>query len=140
AKGNDGVAALIQQTPGALGYMEYGYAKLSGLPMVAYQNKVGKFVKPSAASGAAALAGAKLPANFRLFVPDPAGQEAYPIVTMTWVLVRKQYEDDKVARGLKAALKWCLTDGQKISDQLGYVPLPPSVVEKSIGAVESIQP
>ena len=139
-KGNDGVAALIQQTPGAIGYIEYGYAELSGLPMAAYENKAGKFIKPGAASGAAALSGAKLPAHLRLFIPDPPGADAYPIVTMTWVLVRKEYDDEKVARTLKAVFKWCLTDGQKISDELGYVPLPESVVRKALAAVDSIKP
>jgi phosphate transport system substrate-binding protein len=139
-KGNDGVAALIQQTPGAIGYIEYGYAKLSGLPMAAYQNKAGRFVKPSAASGAAALGGAELPGHMRLFIPDPPGKDAYPIVTMTWVLVRQRYDDEKEARQLKAALRWCLTDGQGISDQLGYVPLPANVSRAALAAVDSIQP
>jgi phosphate transport system substrate-binding protein len=139
-KGNDGVTALIQQTPGAIGYIEYGYAKLSGLPMAAYENKAGKFVKPGAASGAAALAGAKLPGHMRLFIPDPPRADAYPIVTMTWVLVRQEYDDEKVARTLKATFKWCLTEGQAISDQLGYVPLPESVVRKALAAVDSIKP
>src|SRR5262249_13267191 len=78
-KGNDGVAALIQQTPGAIGYVETGYAELGHLPMVHYENKAGAFLSPTVRNGQAALAGKKLPENLRLFIPDPENQDAYPI-------------------------------------------------------------
>jgi phosphate transport system substrate-binding protein len=140
AKGNNGVAALIEQTPGALGYVEFGYSELTGLPMAAVQNKKGRFITPSMETGQAALAGAMMPANFRLFIPDPEGEEAYPIVTYTWLLVLKRYHDPKVGATIKKALRYALTDGQKISPDLGYIPLPENIVRPVLEAVEQIYP
>jgi phosphate transport system substrate-binding protein len=138
-KGNAGVAALIEQTPGALGYVEYGFAILSKLPMASYENHAGKFVAPSYKSGQAALAEGKMPANFRLFITDPVGKGAYPIVTYTWILVPKKYTDPKVARTVRRVLRYCLTEGQKISDELGYTPLPENVTRPILEAVDRIE-
>jgi phosphate transport system substrate-binding protein len=140
AKGNDGVAALIDQTPGALGYVEFGYAELAGLSMAAVENKRGRFVQPSLASGQAALAGAKLPANFRLFIPDPDGETAYPIVTYTWILALKRYQSARTAHWLRKALEYGLTDGQAFSQDLGYIPLPQAVTAPVLEAVRKIEP
>lgn len=96
ARGNAGVAALIQQTPGAIGYLEYGYAELSHLPTAALENKAGKFVTPGVDSGKAALAGAKFPdkgPRLRIWLPDPEGEAAYPIVTYTWLLCYPHYQN-----------------------------------------------
>ena len=98
AKGNNGVAALIEQTPGALGYVEFGYAELTHLPMAALQEQERQVCHPHRMeTGQAALAGGKLPANFRLFIPDPDGEDAYPIVTYTWLLVLKSYDNPRGA-------------------------------------------
>jgi phosphate transport system substrate-binding protein len=140
AKGNNGVAALIEQTPGALGYVEFGYAELARLGMAEVENRRGKFVLPSVASGQAALAGAKLPANFRLFIPDPDGEKAYPIVTYTWILVLKRYDSAHKAHWIRQALLYGLTDGQKFSKDLGYIPLPDVVAGPVIEAVKKIEP
>jgi phosphate transport system substrate-binding protein len=146
-KGNPGVAAIVSQTPGALGYVEYGYALLSNLPMASVENKAGAFVAPSLKSNQAALAEGKMPDNFRLFIADPAGAGAYPIVTYTWILVPKRYSypgdperEKKVARTVRKVLRYCLTDGQKFSDDLGYTPLPANVVGPILEAVEKIEP
>ena len=146
-KGNPGVAAIISQTPGALGYVEYGYALLSDLPMVSVENKAGAFVAPTLKSNQAALKEGKMPANFRLFIADPAGAAAYPIVTYTWIIVPKRYSypgdperEKKVARTVRKVLRYCLTDGQKFSDDLGYTPLPANVVGPILEAVERIEP
>jgi phosphate transport system substrate-binding protein len=80
---NDGVTATIKQTPGAIGYIEYGYAINAKMPMAALQNKDGKFVMPDLKSGQASLAQAEIPADMRVWVSDPAGVDAYPIVTYT---------------------------------------------------------
>jgi len=138
-KGNAGVAALIKLTPGTIGYVEYGYAKSNGLPMATLQNKAGKFVAPTPDSGAAALASVELPANLRVFITDPAGDGSYPIVTYTWWLVHAKYDKDGEAATIKALATWCLTDGQKLSDSLGYLPLPPAVVTKVQAAAATIQ-
>jgi phosphate transport system substrate-binding protein len=140
ARGNSGVTALIQQTPGAIGYLEYGYAELAKLPMAILENQRGNYVAPGPESGKAALAGAKIPANLRVFIPDPDGKHAYPIVTYTWMLCRKQYADAQTAATLKAMLRYGLGDGQKIAAELGYIPLPTNVVERVLAAVETIEP
>src|SRR5262245_12608232 len=93
AKGNEGVTSTIQQTPGSIGYVEFSYAKLSKLPMAALENKSGAFVEASTASGQAALAAGQLPENLRLFLPDPEGKEAYPVVTYTWLLAYRKYDN-----------------------------------------------
>jgi phosphate transport system substrate-binding protein len=138
-KGNDGVAALIKQTPGTIGYVEYGYAQQTQLPMAVLQNQAGKFVAPSADSGSAALAQVPLPDNLRAFITDPAGDTSYPIVTYTWWLVHSQYTKPGVADTIKALAMWSLTDGQKLSPDLGYLPLPASVVTKVQAAVANIK-
>jgi phosphate transport system substrate-binding protein len=142
AKGNSGVAALIGQTPGAIGYLEYGYGKLSGLPMAVLENKAGAFVTATPESGAAALkGGGHLPPNFRLFISDPAGKDAYPIVTYTWMLCYRTYRDKKTADTLKEVLRFALSpEGQKIAEDIHYIPLPEEVVKQVLAAVEEIKP
>ncbi|WP_417745186.1 phosphate ABC transporter substrate-binding protein PstS [Rosistilla oblonga] len=136
---NDGVTATITQTPGAIGYIEYGYAKLTKLAMASLENKAGNFVMPSLESGQAALSNVEMPADLRAWLPDPPGEQAFPIVSYTWLLCYKKYEDPKQAEALKAVVKYCLTDGQKISDEMGYVPLPEDVVAKVTAALDAIQ-
>ena len=87
---NDGVTATIKQTPGAIGYIEYGYAKLTKTPIALLQNKAGNYVAAGAKSGAATLAGAKLGPDLRGWIEDPEGADAYPIATFTWLLFYKQ--------------------------------------------------
>jgi phosphate transport system substrate-binding protein len=138
-KGNDGVAALIKQTAGTIGYVEYGYAMKVNLPMATLQNQAGKFVAPTPDSGSAALAQVDLPANLRAFVTDPTGDASYPMVTFTWWLCHTTYTKPGVADAIKALAAWCLTDGQKLAPDLGYLPLPASVVTKVQTAVGTIK-
>jgi phosphate transport system substrate-binding protein len=140
ARGNPGVAALIEQTPGAIGYLEYGYAELAGLSMALLENKAGTYVKATPESSQAALQGANLRDDFRIWVPDPPGQEAYPIVTYTWVLCYDQYDDARKAEALKKVLAYCLTEGQRYSKELGYIPLPSDVAAQVLKAVDRIKP
>lgn len=137
-KGNEGVTALIKQTPGAIGYIEFGYATLSKLPMASLENKSGTMVAPSFESAQRTLSSAEMPADLRAWFPDPEGKDAYPIVTYTWLLCYKKYKDPKVAEALKKAIEYCLTDGQKVSQELGYIPLPADVVEKVREAMKQI--
>lgn len=136
---NDGVAALVQRTAGAIGYIEYAFAVSGKLPMVELENKAGKYIAPTLKASAAALGAVELPADLRAWVMDPAGDDAYPIVTYTWILAKKKYEDKAKADALKKLLKWCLTDGQKLSEGLNYVALPENVVSKVTAAVDSIE-
>ena len=138
-KGNDGVAALIKQTPGTIGYIEYGYAQQIKLPMATLENQAGKFVAPTPESGAAALGSATMPENLRAFVTDPPGDGSYPIVTFTWWLVHSEYSKPGVADAIKALAAWSLTDGQKFSPDLGYLPLPANVLAKVQTAVGQVK-
>ena len=123
-----------------MGYVEYHFAKRLGLPMAHIQNKTGRYIEPSESSGLAALAdNAKtMPTNLRLFMPDPAGENAYPIVTLTWLLLYEHYRDPQKAAALKRFVAWGLTAGQTYSSELGYIPLPDGVTAPSLSALERI--
>jgi phosphate transport system substrate-binding protein len=136
---NDGVTATIKQTPGAIGYIEYAYALGAKVAMADLQNKVGKFVQPNAESGVAALAGAQLPENLIAWVLDPEGDKSYPIATFTWMLFYQQNSDPKKAQILREMVEYGLTEGQKQSAKMGYIPLPENVVLAVRAAVNKIQ-
>ena len=135
---NDGVTATIKQTPGAIGYIEYGYAKLTKANVALLQNKTGNFIEPGENSGKAALANAQLGPDLRGWLEDPAGDEAYPIATFTWMLFYKD-QDDRKAEVLGKMVEYAVTTGQKISDSMGYIPLPETVVDKVKAASANIQ-
>ena len=144
---NDGVTATIKQTPGAIGYIEYGYAIATKQPMAILQNKAGKFVAPGDESGKAALASAEFPTNtlpgsdtpdLRVWVSDPAGAQAYPIATFTWMLFYKDQDDGK-AKALRDLVEYGLTKGQAMAPKMGYIPLPGNVVERVRKAAALIQ-
>ena len=137
-KGNPGVTALIKQTPGAIGYVEFGYAEQTKMPMAELENQAGKYLKANLETETAALAGVELPANLRAWITDPAGANAYPIVTYTWLLCYKKYDDPKIAQTLKDVIHYGLTDGQKFSVDLGYIPLPSKVIDAVSKAAQSI--
>jgi phosphate transport system substrate-binding protein len=139
SKGNEGVTASIQTTPGAIGYVEYGYAKGTKLPAALLENHDGKFVEATPESGQAALASTKLPENLIAWNPDPAGKGAYPIVTFTWLIAYKEYDDAKKADALKDVIHYGVTKGQDQAEPLGYIPLPKAVVEKVEEAAKKIQ-
>jgi phosphate transport system substrate-binding protein len=136
---NDGVTATIKQTPGAIGYIEYGYAKLAKVNVAALENRAGKFVMPTEQSETEALARATMPPDLRVWLPDPEGEGSYPIVTYTWMLFRKKNDDAKKAEAMRKMVEYCLTEGQKISRQMGYIPLPQNVVEVVLKASQNIQ-
>lgn len=139
AKGNEGITAQIQQTPGTIGYLEYGYAVQNNIAVATLENKSGSYVAPSPQSAATTLASVKLPNNLVAFITDPDGKNSYPIVTYTWILASKNYKDANKAKALKDMLNWSLTQGQQYSTQLGYIPLPSSVVSKVKSAVNTIK-
>jgi phosphate transport system substrate-binding protein len=139
AKGNEGVTAQILQTEGSIGYIEYGYAKQQNISMASLENKAGQFVAPSPESASKSLAAVTLPENLREFIADPEGEESYPIVSYTWILAYKNYEDPEKMKAFKDVINWAISDGQKFSEELGYVPLPETVVDKVETALNSIQ-
>jgi phosphate transport system substrate-binding protein len=139
-KGNDGVTALIKQNKGAIGYVEYGYAKNNKLTFAALQNKAGEFVTATTASGAATLATTQFPPNLlRAWPSDPDGKDCYPIATFTWLLLYQKYDNAQTAETVKKFVNWGLTDGQKFSEDLGYIPLPKEVVDKTLEALKTVQ-
>jgi phosphate transport system substrate-binding protein len=139
SKGNEGVTASLKTTPNSIAYIEYGYAKSQSLPMAILENKAGQYVEATAASGQAALASAQLPDDLIVWASDPEAQDAYPIVTYTWLLCYKQYQDKRKLEVLQDLLKYCLTEGQKDSDALGYLPLPAPVAEKVNATVQTLK-
>ncbi len=141
ARGNEGVAGRIKRSWGSLGYVEYGFAKRLGLPMVHLQNKAGTFVEPNLNSGQAALAAnvGQIPSNLRVFLPDPEGQDSYPIVTFTWLLLHDQYPDPSKGAALKGFVNWALTDGQRYSGEEGYILLPDGVATLARAAVDHVR-
>ncbi|EST14075.1 phosphate ABC transporter, phosphate-binding protein PstS [Pseudomonas putida S610] len=127
---NDGVTATVRQTPGAIGYIEYGFAKLAKVDFAQLQNKAGQYVVPNAESGAEALAAVNMPENLVAWLPDPDGAKSYPITSYTWMIFRKDNGNPAKAKAMRDMVEYSLTEGQKIADSMGYIPLPPSVVEQ----------
>lgn len=138
---NAGVARQIQAVKGAIGYIEYGYAKASALDIAWLENRAGKFVQPTQDAGTAALANfdEKMPANLRVWLPDPEGDDSYPIVTYTWLLASGKYNNPAKAEALRNLVRWCITEGQAISGEMGYIPLPQDVVDLVAEATNNIQ-
>jgi len=129
-KDNAGISAQIQQTEGTLGYVEYSFAKQLKLATIALENKAGQFVQPDDNTAAKALATVKLDADLRGAVPDPEGDDSYPIVTYSWLLVYKQYDDPRKAAVLRDVIQWGAGEGQQYATDLGYVPLPTEVADR----------
>jgi len=140
ASGNEGVAAKIKQSIGSIGYVSYEFALKAGLSVAWLENRERKFVAPSEKSATTALAQAELPDNLRVYVPDPTGPDSYPIVTLTWILLYRNYADARKALALHQMFSWYLTDGQKYAPELHYIPLPPDVVARSLAALNEIAP
>jgi phosphate transport system substrate-binding protein len=136
---NDGVTATIKQTPGAIGYIEYGFAEQAKLPMAELENAAGNFVAPTLENANAALAGVKMPEDLRAWLPDPSNEHAYPIVSYTWLLCYRKYDDSQKAEAVKNLVRWCLTEGQKSSAEMGFVPLPENVVSIVTEKLRTIQ-
>lgn len=134
---NDGVTATIRQTPGAIGYIEYGFAKLAKVVFADLQNKDGKYVAPGRSSET--LANIKLPEDMIAWAPDPEGAKSYPIVSYTWLIFRKNNGDPAKAKAMRDMVEYGLTDGQKMADAMGYIPLPNSVVEQVRKAAANIK-
>lgn len=139
APGNEGVAGRIKLSQGSIGYVEYGMAQRTGLKMAWLENKAGHFIQPHGGSGLATLINTQMPSNLRAFFPDQEGQDSYPIVTYSWLLLYKKYDNPQKLALLKQYLTWCLTEGQAFSESLGYVRLAPQVVAQALLAVETLR-
>lgn len=136
-KGNEGITAQVKQTEGAIGYVEYAYANENSLSMATLENKAGQFVQPNPQVAASALEGQQVPEDFALEVPDPTGEQAYPIVGLTWLLLYNQYDNPAKAQALQNFVNWALSpDGRKYAEELGYVPITGEVAERVLTAVD----
>ncbi len=140
-KGNEGVAGLVKQTPGALGYVELIYALQNRIAYGWVKNPAGEYVRASLESVTAAANGAarQMPADFRVSITNAPGKGAYPISSFTWLLLYEHPKDKGRARVLVDFVKWALTEGQKYCATLGYAPLPASVVKLEEAALGRIR-
>jgi len=140
-RGNEGVAGLVKQTPGAIGYVELAYANQNHLPVAAIRNRAGNFVMPTLESTTAAAAGIQLPANsdLRLSIVNGAGADAYPISSFTWIIVYQSMRDRGKARQIADFLTWAVHDGQRFAAALDYAPLPAAIVAAVEAKIRMIQ-
>ncbi len=140
-KGNEGVAGLVKQTPGSIGYVELIYALQNKISYGPVMNREGSFVRASAEtfSKAAAAAADALPEDFRVSITDAPGKDSYPIASFTWMLFYEEPKDKTRAQLMVAFMKWALTDGQKYCEDLGYAPLPDKVVKLEMDALRKIK-
>jgi phosphate transport system substrate-binding protein len=131
-KGNEGVAGVVKQTPGAIGYVELAYARQNRMKVASLRNRDGHFVAPTlAATSAAAAAMAKsMPADFRVSLVDAPGKGSWPISGLTWILVYKEQKDPARGKAMVQFLKWAIKDGQKMEAALDYAPLPNAIADK----------
>ena len=138
-KGNEGVAGMIRQLPGSIGYVELIYAVQNKIPYGTVKNSSGSFVKASLESTTAAAASVKtMPADFRVSITNAPGKDAYPISSFTWLLIPTQSKDNK-GKILADFLNWMVDSGQKMTAELTYAPLPQSVAEKVKAAVKEVK-
>jgi len=140
-RGNEGVASLVTQTPGAIGYVELIFALQNKIRYGAVQNMAGEFVKASvpSVSAAAAAAAQQMPADFRVSITNAPGAGVYPISSFTWILMYQNPKDKGQAKVMVDFMKWALTEGQKFAADLGYAPLPDAVVKLEMVALGKIK-
>jgi phosphate transport system substrate-binding protein len=140
-KGNEGVSALVQQSPGSIGYVELIYAIQNKIAYGSVKNLDGNFVSATLDSVTEAARGAegKMPADFRVSITNAPGKSAYPISSFTWLLFYENAKDKARAKAMVDFMKWALVDGQKYCAELGYAPLPASVVTLEMEALKKIK-
>jgi phosphate transport system substrate-binding protein len=141
ARWNEGVAGRIKNTDGAIGYVEYSYAKLGGLAMAALENRAGKFIELSFTCGKSTLVNTEnhMPANLRIFFPEPPGESSYPIITYSWIMLYKNYLDQQKEQALKDFVTWGVTQGQNLSEKLEYCSLPAQIVARARESIAAIK-
>jgi phosphate transport system substrate-binding protein len=138
---NEGVAGLVQQTSGALGYVELIYALQNKIAYGSVKNSSGVFVNADLASVSAAAAGAaaNMPDDFRVSITNAPGKTAYPISSFTWLLIPAKIEDPAKKKAVTDFLKWMLGDGQKMTETLVFAQLPKSVIAKEQKAISAVK-
>lgn len=138
-KGNEGVAGLVRQLPGAIGYVELFYALQNKISYGEVKNASGNWIKASIAGVTAAAAGAKIPADYRVSITNAPGAEAYPISSFTYLLIPVKAADATKGKVLKDLLSWAVKSGEGEASSLSYAPLPSALAEKVLQTVYSLQ-
>ncbi len=138
---NDGVAAIVKQTPGALGYVELIFALQTKTAYAQVQNMSGKFVKASidSVTAAAAAAAKQMPADYRVSITNAPGDAVYPISSFTWLLLYQDPNDKAQSKAMVDFMKWALSDGQKFAGEMGYAPLPRNVIDMELKTLATIK-
>jgi phosphate transport system substrate-binding protein len=138
-KGNEGVAGQVRLLPGSIGYVELIYAVQNKIAYGSVKNPSGAFIKASLDSVTAAAASAKsMPADFRVSITNAPGKDAYPISSFTWLLIPEKSKDPAKGKIIADFLNWMVDDGQKMTADLTYAPLPESVATKVKAAIKQI--
>jgi phosphate transport system substrate-binding protein len=139
-KGNEGVAGSIRQLSGAIGYVELIYAVQNKIAYGSVRNSAGAFVKATLESVTAAAASApKMPDDFRVSITNAPGKDAYPISSFTWLLIPAESKDPAKGKILADFLNWMVSDGQKMTSDLSYAPLPENVAAKVKEAIKQVK-
>ncbi len=140
-KGNEGVAGLVKQTPGSIGYVELIYALQNKIDYGSVQNMLGEFVRATTESvtAAAAAAANAMPKDFRVSITNAPGKGVYPVSSFTWLLFYENPKDKTRARTMVDFMKWALADGQKYCAELGYAPIPASVIALELETLKKIK-
>jgi phosphate transport system substrate-binding protein len=141
AKGNEGVAGQVKQTPGAIGYAELAYAKTNSLSVAEMKNAAGAFIAPSIESATAAAAGLNLPANtdYRVSIVNAKGAKAYPISSFTWILLYQNQPNVEKGKKLIDFLNWALTEGESDAAALDYAPLPAGMTQALVERLKQVK-
>lgn len=139
-KGSEGVAGMVRQVPGAIGYVELIYALQNHITVGAVQNASGKWITASIASTTAAAASVKdMPADLRVSITNAPGADAYPISSFSWIIAPQQDPNSANGKVLKDLLSWCVKSGQAQSAALDYAPLPENVAQKDLAVIYSLK-
>jgi phosphate transport system substrate-binding protein len=140
-KGNEGVAGLVKQTPGSIGYVELIYALQNKISYGPVQSLAGEFVTATTetVSNAAAAAAKAMPKDFRVSITNAPGHDVYPISSFTWLLLQESPRDVQRSRVMADFVRWAITGGQGFTTQLGYAPLPKEVVALELEALKHVR-
>jgi phosphate transport system substrate-binding protein len=139
-QGNEGVAAGIQQNEGAIGYLSYAFALLNDIPVARIENAAGNYPDTLPANASLAFEGEEIPDDLSLLVPDPQHPDAYPISGLVWIMVYREYDDAEQWQALKNVLEWTISpDGDALTEELLYVPMPDSLKERIREALDSVE-
>jgi phosphate transport system substrate-binding protein len=138
-KGSEGVSGYVRQLPGSICYVELAYAIQNHMPYAEVKNAAGNYIAPAPDSVSSALATANIPADFRFSMVNPPGTNAYPIAGVSWVIVYQHQDNAQRGKKLVAFLKWAITDGQEITPQLDYAPLPKNVQDRELKLLDTIR-